>query len=403
MVIDLLLIASLGFLGSFGHCLGMCGPITAAFSFSEPSTPSRWHQVRFHLALNLGRLVSYVLVGVAIGALGSVLLAGGQLAGVGSVLRRAIAIFTGALLLWMGLTQVIPGLPKLPLLHPLAQDAHGRLSSAMVKLSLQSHWWTPIALGLAWGLIPCGFLYTAQIKAAETGAWAQGAAVMLAFGLGTFPTMLGVGVSTAWMSRDRRSQLFRLGGWITIVIGLLTMFRTGDTMTDYSGHAAIVCLMLALVARPLSRLWAGLMRVRRVLGVSAFVLTVLHTLHTLEHSWQWNPEAFWFLLVPHQWSVMAGAIALILMAPAAFTSFDQAQKRLGRRWRSLHLMAVPALILSVVHAVVIGSHYLGGFQPSALNLALTVLIISLTGIVLLMRWRKVWSLLSLERFYVPPT
>jgi len=69
---------------------------------------------------------------------------------------------------------------------------------------------------MVWGLIPCGFLYA--IKAAETGNLWRDAAV-LAFGLGTLPTMLGVGVSTSLVSADRRSQLFRLGGWITSPLG----------------------------------------------------------------------------------------------------------------------------------------------------------------------------------------
>ncbi|MEO0768699.1 MAG: sulfite exporter TauE/SafE family protein, partial [Cyanobacteria bacterium J06649_4] len=73
----------------FGHCVGMCGPVAAAFALSvktkeaEPTTtqPSRGvSQVWFHLLLNLGRLLSYTLVGAAIGALGSVVLAGGQMA-----------------------------------------------------------------------------------------------------------------------------------------------------------------------------------------------------------------------------------------------------------------------------------------------------------------------------------
>ncbi|MGH2412747.1 MAG: sulfite exporter TauE/SafE family protein, partial [Microcystaceae cyanobacterium] len=245
----MLLIASLGFLGSFGHCAGMCGPITVAFSLSQKSelSPSRAQQFYFHLLLNLGRILSYALVGAGIGALGSVLIAGGQMAGIGSALRRGIALLTGSSLIWFGLSQISPGwLPRFPLLHPLLQsNLHQRLSSAMVQLSWRSHWWVPFGLGLVWGLIPCGFLYAAQIKAAETGNLWMGSAIMFAFGLGTLPTMIGVGVSAALVSSDRRSQLFRLGGWITLIIGVFTLLRTGDTMVDYTGHAALICLILA--------------------------------------------------------------------------------------------------------------------------------------------------------------
>lgn len=94
-MVDLLLIAALGFFGSFGHCVGMCGPIAAAFSLSASAEASRQQQLRFHLTLNLGRLLSYALVGATVGGLGSVLVAGGQVAGVGSPLRRGIALLTG--------------------------------------------------------------------------------------------------------------------------------------------------------------------------------------------------------------------------------------------------------------------------------------------------------------------
>ncbi|MFN9940519.1 MAG: sulfite exporter TauE/SafE family protein, partial [bacterium] len=167
-MLDILLISLLGFLGSFGHCFGMCGPLAVAFSLSHQQETQNWQQqVKFHTLLNLGRLLSYTLVGAAIGALGSALVEGGQLAGVGSDLRRWIAIITGIMLIWFGLGQVRPDLiPHIPLLHPLLKgNLHNRLSAGMVKLSLHTKWWTPALLGMTWGLMPCGFLYAAQIKA----------------------------------------------------------------------------------------------------------------------------------------------------------------------------------------------------------------------------------------------
>ncbi|MGB3300835.1 MAG: sulfite exporter TauE/SafE family protein, partial [Phormidesmis sp.] len=120
-LVDLWLIAALGFLGSFGHCVGMCGPITAAFALSHNTEPTNERNGQnkarslaasfwFHVWLNMGRLLSYTLVGAGIGALGSVVFAGGQAAGIGSDLRRAISIFTGVALIWFGLTQARPGL-----------------------------------------------------------------------------------------------------------------------------------------------------------------------------------------------------------------------------------------------------------------------------------------------------
>ena len=412
---------ALGFLGSFGHCFGMCGPLTVAFSLShQQGTPqagsskqtssskqsSTWQQqLEFHILLNVGRMLSYALVGAGIGAIGSVLVEGGQLAGIGSNLRHWIAIVTGVMLIWFGLEQVAPKLlPRIPVLHPLLQGSlHNRLSTGMVKLSLKTRWWTPALLGMTWGLMPCGFLYAAQLKAAETGNWWMGAATMLAFGLGTLPTMLGVGVSTSLVSKDRRSQLFRLGGWVTLTIGAITLMRTGDTMVDYTGHAALICLILALIARPISSLWASPLRYRRAFGVGAFVLSVVHTAHMIEHSLQWNLNAFFFLPPDFQWGIAAGAVALILMTPAAFTSLESLQKSLGKRWRQIHLLGVPALLLSAIHAVLIGSHYLGSLESNWGNKLAAVLLGIVTLSVLLIRSRLFWSKLTLEKFYVPPT
>lgn len=410
--------ASLGFLGSFGHCLGMCGPLTLAFSLAQvPGHGPPRHAWRFHLLLNLGRITSYALVGASIGAIGSVLVASGQMAGVGSLLRQGIAIGTGLLLIWFGLVQINPHwLPQVPFLNPMAQAGlHDRLSRGLQHLSLNPHYWTPLLLGLVWGLIPCGFLYAAQLKAAETTSLWRGGATMLAFGLGTFPMMLGVGASTIWFSRDatvatpldapnqgnvnRRSQLFRLGGWLTLMIGVLTLLRTGD-MVDYTGHVALALLWLALIARPLHRLWPAGLGYRRVFGVGAFILALAHMAHMVTMGW--NVAALPFLLPSLQVGGWAGVMALVLMTPLALTSFDQAKKRLGPHWRSLHLLSIPIFILAVIHTVLLGSRYLGSFSPSVCNWLAAGCLSTLAGLTLLLRWRWVWSLLSLEQFYVSP-
>lgn len=403
MLLDLLLIMTLGFLGSFGHCVGMCGPITVAFSLSQKQSNHKGLPLRFHILLNVGRVISYALVGAGIGTLGSVVVAGGQLAGIGSGLRHAMAILTGVLLIWFGLVQIKPDfLPRLPLLHPLTQGKlHQRFSAAMANLSANPHWWTPALLGSVWGLMPCGFLYAAQIKAAETGSVWLGAATMLAFGIGTMPTMLGVGVSASKLTSDKRSQLFRLGGWVTLTIGVLTLLRT-DAMVDYTGHASLILLMLALIARPISGLWAQPLRYRRALGVGAYVLALAHAGHMLEHTLQWNFEALAFLLPLHQFGIWAGIVALALMTPGALTSFDRIQKSLGPRWRQIHLLAVPALILTTVHTVLIGSHYLGELEWTWENqLRSAIALVFLLG-VLLMRSRWFWRVFSLGKSYVPP-
>jgi len=399
---DLLLLAGLGFLGSFGHCVGMCGPIAIAVALSQEQA-SRWQQLRFHCLLQFGRIASYGLVGAGIGALGSVLVASGQMAGVGSLVRRGIAVTTGVILIWLGLMRVRPALlPPLPLLHPLMGRSTHRLNQGMATLSQGSRWWTPLFLGLVWGLMPCGFLYVAQIKAAGTSSLGLGLATMVAFGLGTLPVMVGVGASTAWMGANWHGQLFRLGGWVTLIMGALTLLRTGDMMLDYSGHGAIVCLVLALIARPISRLWSWPLTYRRGLGVGAFLLALAHVLHILEHTLDWNFQAVTFLLPQHRWGIWMGLGSLGLLTPLALTSFDQAQRWLGRRWRSLHRLSVLALVLAAIHSIVTGSHYLGQLRLAWTNYGLTLILGLLVGGVLLVRSPWFWSLRWLKKLYVPP-
>jgi uncharacterized protein len=397
-MLDLMLIGLLGFLGSFGHCLGMCGPLATALLLSERSR-SRLGTL---LLLNGARLVSYALVGAGIGAIGSVLIAGGQLAGIGSDFRRILAIVTGLLLVFLGLGQVWPrfGLwVQRGRSRAMIQLGGGlvneRLHRAMVSLS------SPVALGLLWGLMPCGFLYQAQVKAAETGDPLRGALVMMAFGLGTMPMMLGVGQVAQRLSRSRRSQLFRLGGWVTLVIGLVTLLRTSE-MVDYTGYGAILLLALALVARPLSGLWPGPLRYRRSIGVGAFFLVLAHLTHAVSHNFDWNLAAVTFMVPSQQWGLGLGIGSTVCMLPGAVTSFDGAVKFLGVYWRKLHLLALPALLLAGGHILWSGSGYLGGFQMTAwhwgrvLSLNLGILV------VLLLRSSLVWKLIGLETSYVWP-
>ncbi|MGB3694532.1 MAG: sulfite exporter TauE/SafE family protein [Spirulinaceae cyanobacterium] len=403
MLLDLLLITALGFLGSFGHCAGMCGPLSVAFSLSQKEKQSNWlSSLSFHFLLNTGRILSYACVGAALGTVGSVAIASGQLVGIGSDLRQAIVILTGLLLIWFGLGQIKPDfLPKLPVLHPLQGSLHNNLSRIMGKLSVQTQWWIPGLLGSFWGLIPCGFLYAAQIKAAQTGNLWLGAATMLCFGLGTMPVMLGVGISASRLSASHRSQLFRLGGWVTLTIGILTLLRT-DAMVDYTGHISLALLILTLIARPLGKLWKQPLHYRRAIGVGAFVLAIAHTSHSLDHALNWQLQNFSFLILQHRLAMIAGVIALFLIIPAACTSFNYWQKVLGKRWRQIHLLTVPALIFATLHSIFLGSHYLGELNLTWNNQLRVIAISLLTIGTLALRSHFFWSLFCQGKLYVFP-
>ncbi len=387
-MIDLLLMLALGFLGSFGHCASMCGSLAVALATSSATATIKqaWW---FHGAMNLGRVLSYGLGGAALGGVSAAVISGGQLVGIGSQLRSIIALIGGLLLIASGLSQVFPRAWPLP---KFASGCHR---------SIQKTTQQPWLLGILWGLMPCGFLYTAQLKAIESASISQGALIMLAFGLGTTPVMLGIGVSAGYWSIDRRSQLRRAGGWIAILVGIITLGRSGETMSDGTGYGAIICLVLALVARPLSKLWPGLMSYRRLLGVGAAVLSIAHTLHVVVHGWDWNWGAWAFLVPSQQAGILAGCGSLILLLPAALTSFDRAQVYLGRNWRRLHLLGVPAVMLATSHGILTGASYLGTVQVTFDHQVRSIIFCVVILVVLLVRWRWLWSILSVARFYTP--
>jgi uncharacterized protein len=401
--LDLLLIMALGFLGSFGHCVGMCGPLAVALSLSADKAKEKHlgRSLLFHALLNLGRITSYTLVGAAIGAVGSLLVAGGQLAGIDSTLRQGMTLLTGSILIWMGLVQVAPALlPKIPLLHPMHQGGLHRWLNAIVRrASVISSPFTPLLLGLTWGLIPCGFLYAAQIKAAATGNPWVGAATMLAFGLGTVPAMVGTGLWAMLMSADQRGQLFRMGGWVMLTIGVLMLLRTGE-MVDYTGHAALVMLMLALVARPLGQLLPWLLRYRRGMGVGVFILAVAHTAHMLDHGFAWHFDAIAFLLPLQQAGMGAGTLAMGCLFLPAVTSGDRWMQQ--KWWRWVHWLAVPALVLGAVHTILMGSRYLGNLDWTMANQLHAVILLGVTLGVFLVRSRFIWAILSVEQHYGSP-
>jgi uncharacterized protein len=388
-MIDLLLMVALGFLGSFGHCVSMCGSLVVALSIAG-KTPEPRRQWWFHVVMNLSRIISYACGGAILGGISAALIAGGQLVGIGSQLRSSMAIIGGILLIGSGFSQIFPGEWPLKV---------GRTCQKSIEQTTKQPW----LLGILWGLMPCGFLYTAQLKAIESGSVIAGALIMLAFGLGTAPVMLGMGISASHFSLHRRSQLRLAGGWIAILVGIITLGRSGDTMQDGTGYGAIICLILALVARPLSKLWSGLLSYRRLLGVSGLLLSIVHILHVVVHNWEGNWAAWMYLLPSQQAGVGAGLIATLLLLPAAITSFDRAQSYLGQNWRKLHLLGIPALMLATTHGILTGASYLGTVQVTDERWWKSIGALLVMILVLLVRWRWLWLVLSIEKFYASPT
>jgi len=211
-----------GLLGG-GHCAGMCGGIVGALAFGLPESIRNDLRATlpYQLGYNLGRISSYVVAGAIIGGLG-VLLAGvlpiylaqRVLLGLAGLFMLFLGLYLGGW--WSGLARI----------ERLGGGLWRRIEPFARRL-LPVH--TPgqaWLLGLVWGWIPCGLVYSMLVWTVSAGGVVQGAGLMLAFGLGTLPNLFAMGLvagSLARWSKDIRVR--RVAGMSVILFGLLTLWR----------------------------------------------------------------------------------------------------------------------------------------------------------------------------------
>lgn len=181
--LDYLALFLAGLLGG-GHCAGMCGGVVAAFSAQLPAGP----KLPYHLGFNLGRLLGYMLIGAILGGVAGIT----ALAQMQSV---KMGLFVAANLLLIALGFYIAGWSRwLTHIERIGQPIWQRIQPLLRRfLPIRSVWHTPV-IGFLWGWIPCGLVYTASLAALSTASAVNGAGVMLAFGLGTLPNLVLIGL-----------------------------------------------------------------------------------------------------------------------------------------------------------------------------------------------------------------
>ena len=206
-MIEFSLVAALlaGLLGGV-HCAGMCGGIVAAFSFrADGSTPP----FRLHLAYNAGRVMSYTLFGGLAGALGGALTLANFLP-----VQTGLYVIAQVVMILLGL--YLAGYSKSVLVFERAGGVIWRhVKPLFQKLIPVTTTPRAIVAGMAWGWLPCGLVYSILVSALAAGNAVSGAALMLAFGLGTLPNLLGMGLFA------RQIQPFMQRVWVRRIAGLL--------------------------------------------------------------------------------------------------------------------------------------------------------------------------------------
>lgn len=222
-------------LGSL-HCAGMCGGFVAFYAGGDRS--SGFRRALSHMAYSLGRLLTYVLLGIMAGILGRAL----DLAGAAAGLQRGAAIAAGLLMMLWGTVMLLQvrgvristHLP--PVFQRLVQEALGQLGDKPPVVKA-------LILGLLSTLLPCGWLYAFAITAAGTGDPIQGALVMAIFWLGTLPVLLTLGMSVQVLAGPLRRHLPLVSACVLLLIGAWTVLdRARIPVERFGGIRAAVVL-----------------------------------------------------------------------------------------------------------------------------------------------------------------
>jgi len=208
-----------GLLGGV-HCVGMCGGIVTALSLGLPEgqRAARW---RYLLAYNLARVSSYTIAGALFGGVGWLASHWSGLHQVQIVLQGVAALFMIALGLylagwWQGLAQV--------------ENIGGRLWTHLEPLGRR---FLPVRtparaflLGMIWGWLPCGLVYSVLVWSISTADPLYGAALLLSFGLGTLPNLLAMGfVAERLSARVRDPRVRRSAGLLVMGFGLYALYQ----------------------------------------------------------------------------------------------------------------------------------------------------------------------------------
>lgn len=219
-----------GLLGS-GHCFGMCGGIAGSLGAISGMGGSR-SMAMPALQFNGGRLTGYAVLGALaggiLGAAGEIM----ALAPLGKWLRAVTALMVlliglRFLLDWRGVDAIERG----------GAGLWRRIMPVAVRISQRHDWLGRVGLGICWGFLPCGLVYTVLITAASTGSAATGAATMLAFGLGTLPAMLGLTLAAPALGAFLADRLVRrIVGFSLVVLALWMALGLYAAATGGAAH-----------------------------------------------------------------------------------------------------------------------------------------------------------------------
>jgi uncharacterized protein len=210
-----------GLLGGV-HCLTMCGGLVGALTLGlDPLRRTPLAMLPLQLGYNAGRVAGYALGGALAGGLGAILLRLGAL----QTAQRALYLLAALVMILVGLQVAGWGRGLAPI-ERLALPWWRRVQPVARRWLPVQRVTQAVAVGLIWAWLPCGLVYSVMISAAATGNPASGALVMLAFGLGTLPNLLGIGLLAGAAARIGASPRWRrAAGLVVVAAGLMALWQ----------------------------------------------------------------------------------------------------------------------------------------------------------------------------------
>lgn len=208
-------------LGFFGgtHCVGMCGGLSSAFALQLPPHLNRLGLI---VLLNLGRISSYVLIGLIVGLVGQI----GISLDDTRWLQNGLYIAANILLLLLGL--YLAGLSTAATqIERIGRPIWKRLNPILNRLLPIKSVPACFGVGMLWGWLPCGLVYSASLYALGSGNAVQGGLYMLAFALGTLPNLLAMGIFAAQLKTLLQRKAIRLcagllvAGWAVFRLAVM--------------------------------------------------------------------------------------------------------------------------------------------------------------------------------------
>lgn len=215
----------IGLVAALSTCLAVTGgllvAVAAKYNEQNPGL-SGWEKFKPTLYFNIGRVVSYTVLGAAVGALGSVLTLSPQVNGIVTILASAVMIILGfqLLKLFPELSRFQPKMPKF-----LGHKIHD-LSDSNNKAA-------PFFLGAGTFFLPCGFTQALQLYVLSKGDPMTGALTMLAFSLGTLPALLSLSALSSFIKGRVQQYFLRFAGVTVILLGLFNV-NNGLTLTGFN-------------------------------------------------------------------------------------------------------------------------------------------------------------------------